>query len=50
MAPANLACDRIPVEILGIENDDIAEVAFRVVDIGQDPALVLGLRERVRDL
>ncbi len=34
--------DRLPGEVLGIEDDDVAEVAFRVVDIGHDPAFVLG--------
>src|SRR5262249_3452408 len=34
--------DRLPGEVLGIEDDDVAEVALRVVDVGQDPAFVLG--------
>src|SRR5262245_61515961 len=34
--------DWLPGEVLGIKDDDIAEVAFRVVYIGQNPAFVLG--------
>src|SRR5262249_49074970 len=34
--------DRLPGEVLGIQDDDVAEVAFWVVYIGHDPAFVLG--------
>jgi hypothetical protein len=36
----------IPREVLGIEDDDVAEVAFGVVDVGEDPAFVFGGRRR----
>ena len=34
--------DRLPGEVLGVKDHDVAEVAFRVIYIGQDPAFVLG--------
>ena len=34
--------DRLPGEVLGSKDDHVAEVPLRIVDIGHDPALVLG--------